>query len=245
MVAKAPPEPFEVRLDAAKNAGEHADAIPQLGRIGGMVDVGFDGGRVDADTLGVFNLALHGVRDDRGIDAHKGLRGEPLDVFLQGRERRNLLVGHAAELAQEDRVVHPVGQLAVAEFEARLDNGKAHHLLGRHPLGPGCVPGPAARRPAQILPGEFGDHWVGLQDGVDFLPLFPATGSGMLEAEDGLGIANQAHSGPFLAVVFCMYAVLFDWNNHTGTTAICQDQNALNPNKYKALRIAGQKLVNG
>ena len=56
VVPEASAQLLELRLDTANNSSEDANAIPQLGGIRRVVDVGFNGGRVDADAFSIFDF---------------------------------------------------------------------------------------------------------------------------------------------------------------------------------------------
>ena len=86
-------------------------------------------------------------------------------------EGRDFFVRYAAELAQDNGIVHPIGERAVTELEAHFDEGKAQHLLGRHAFGAARPLGLSIVCLVEVLPNPLGDPGIGVQDVADFFAI--------------------------------------------------------------------------
>jgi hypothetical protein len=201
VVAEASMQAGHFGFHAPQDARDHPDRIPQLFRIDGVMDVARDGAGVHADLHTFLDFLIARILDDGVVDAYERGRAQLLYVLLERGERGDFSKRKIAELPQRDGVIDAIMQLAITEPFAHLDDAEAQDLACGHSLRAGVLLGRAVFLDAQIAPHHRGDVRIGLQDFSYFVPLFFARSLGMLKAQGGLWVRNQAHSLTFLVVV--------------------------------------------
>ena len=100
MIVECPAQAWDVGFDPLQNTREHPDAVPQLVRVGGVVNIGLDARRVDTHPLPVFHALVARVSDDEVVDGLPRLWPYAFDVFLQRGEHGDFFRPNANDFRQ-------------------------------------------------------------------------------------------------------------------------------------------------
>jgi hypothetical protein len=158
------------------------------------MDVALHHRAVEACLPALFKLLLFAVIDQNPVDLLPGRWRYPLDVLRQGRFLETLVRNpDAAEGAQRDGVHQVKRQQLVAVAKHLLDDGRAQHLLGAHPIGAGITELLAA---AKVLMNQTGYGRFGIQNPADE---FQFPGLGM--------IGTQVHQRQLFFALFAHFVV--------------------------------------
>jgi len=164
MIVECPAQTCDIGFDPLQNTREHPDAVPQLVRVRGMVDVGFDTGGVDTNLLPIFHASVAGISDDEAVDGLPRLCPNAFDVFLQRGERGDFLRPNEAKSAQTNRVRRPRLQAPVTQAFLHFHHGESNHLFRRHPLGARRFFPPSLSVRRQVFPHPLFNLWIRSQD---------------------------------------------------------------------------------
>jgi hypothetical protein len=194
--------------------------------FGGVVDIAFHGGGVDAYPFALLDALPPSIVNKHVVNHLEGFRPKLLDVVLQGRETGDDAERDAAELPQDNGIVHPVRQLAITEFLAKFDDGETQHLIGRHALGAGLLLGPPIGVAAEVLMDQVSDLRIFIENLAHFFPLLPGFDSGRLEVEGPLRIVDTAHFQGLSAVGYGVMRISVQRFKYTISAALCQGKIA-------------------
>lgn len=157
---------------------QHPHPVVEQGGVGRLMDVALHDRAVHANLPAFFDLLLACVNHQDPVDLLPGRGRDPFGVLRNGRFLE-ALVGNAdaAEGAQRDGVGDVKGQQLVAVIKHPLDDRRAQHLLGTHPIGAGVR---QLSIPAEVLMNQLGYGSFAIQYAADGLQL---PGLGMIRGE--------------------------------------------------------------
>jgi hypothetical protein len=140
MIAKAWYFEPELIATARNKARQNPHAVPQLIRIAGLMNVGFNARAVRTNNSPLFNVFLFGVTQDVAIYILPGLIRDALNIAIQGRFFK-ALIGNAdaTKPPQAARVDDVEGQFLISETEKSFDYDTSQHLVSTHTLGAGTL----------------------------------------------------------------------------------------------------------
>jgi len=124
-----------------------------------MMDVRFDHHAIGPNLVTFLDAEMLRLLDQQPRNRLPGFRLDSLDVFLQRRLRRRILVeADTAERAIRVRVSQAKGQPLVARAGVLLEHPSPQHLLGGHAIASFGVVHSALSTPTQILMNQ-GDRF--------------------------------------------------------------------------------------
>ena len=101
------------RVEFPNEPSQDPHRIPQQGVVGGVVDVGLDHRRVDAQLFPILETTFNGRVDDRLIDGLQGRGSEPVDGAVERVVFGHPLAVELGEMAQRVSIRNAFAQFAI------------------------------------------------------------------------------------------------------------------------------------
>ncbi len=176
--------------------GQDAHGVPEQGAVGGVVDIGFDHRRIDAQLLAIFEAESHSGLHHALIQGLQRLGCEPVKSAVEGIVLGHRLAAEMRELTQRVSVGDPLAQFPIVPVLHAPENEGAEDLGCGQAASPGAGVLETSLEVLAYPLDQFGvvpdEVRYPLQDGIEPHPLAAELQVG----EADLGVDGSWHAEP-------------------------------------------------
>jgi hypothetical protein len=204
MIAKAGHLEPKVITAARDKSRQNPNTVPELIRIAGLMNIGFNTGAVGADSTALFDIFFFGITQYVTVDHLPGISADGLYIAVQGRLFETLIgKPDATKPTQAVRIDDVKGQLFIRKTEKNFDHDTAQYLVSAHPFGTGTLG--LRLSSVQVLQNATTDDRVFINDAADHFQLLALRVIKDVGHEGHLFLPVFAH---FVTASFFVFVVL-------------------------------------